>query len=364
MRLYCQIYFLYLWYKMPYSRRFTRRRSRRSSRRTRSRRGARSAASTIQSAWRRRARTKRGSLVARTAKAAYRGVKKIRKNMDTKFVKDWSALRANNFIGQQADVVSITSLGGTDLQGQAQTFKMFIGTPVVIPHESNAITLGDVAVNTREDAWVTMKSLTIKGTAIGGNAADNAGAVYANIVQNQKVYMYVILDRNPKGTNPNPMNPASVFNNDYVPAHLFQPNATDPTSNPTDYPLASQNLLGYVPGYADDAAHLSWANPATMYGPNCRFKIIAKKTWYVSQYEDTNTAGLGTQGKYVRKRDFSFTLKIPYKFHFASSRALTPDNQTLLIALCSNVAHSVGGPNPYIDPPAMRYSAKLRFKDH
>lgn len=348
---------------MPYSRRFTRRR-RRSTRRTRSRRGARSAASTIQSAWRKRAKRKRGSLVARTAHAAYRGVKKIRKNVDTKFVKDWIARVGNNFIGQQGDVVSITSLGGTDVQGQAQTYKFYIGTPVVIPHESNATAEGDKSTNTREDAWVTMKSLTIKGTAIGGNAGDNHG-IYSNLVQNQKVYMYVILDRSPKGTNPNPMNPAAVWNADYVPGHLFQATAAgDPTQDPTDFPLASQNLLHYVPGYVDDAAHMSWAEPQTMYGPNCRYKIIAKKTFRVSQFEQSNTAGLGPQGMFVRKRNFSFTLKIPYKFHFATARSLTPDNQTLLIALASDVPHSVGGPNPYQDPPALRYTCKLRFKDH
>lgn len=333
----------------------------------------------IASGWKRRNKRKRGSLIARTAKANRSEIKKIKKNVDTNWVDGYEAVDENNYAGQIMVIEDITSLGGTTPQGPNQTYHYCIGTPIVVGHESNTVQAYTFnfknGVNTRSDEWITMKSLTIKGTVIGGQSSRNTGN-YANIPLNQKVYMYVILDSNPVDHSQAvmPLAGGQLWNVNDVPASLFQPTGTNPVAATTalpgggvasNYPGGSANLQNYIPGFADDPAHLNWTNPSTMYGPNKRFKILAKKTFHCSQYAAPNTAGLGDSGHFKQKVNFSFTIKNRYKFHFKSNLAMTPFNQNILIAICSDVPHyRTGSPASGIDPPAIRVASKFRFKDH
>ncbi len=339
----------------------------------------RKAIGSIAAGWKRKARRRRGSLVSRTAKANRSAIKRIKKNVDTKWVDGYEAVDANNYAGQIMVLEDITSLGGTTPQGPNQTYHYAIGTPITVGHESNvanqAYTFNfNAGVNTRADEWITMKSLIIKGTVIGGQSASNTGH-YANLVQNQKVYIYVILDSNPvtHAQAVMPLAGGQLWNVNDVPASLFQPTGTNPVGSTTalpgggialEYPGGASNLLNYIPGFADDAAHLSWSNPDAMFGPNKRFKILAKKTFNVSQYVQPAAAGLGETGHFKEKVNFSFTLKNRYKFHFKDNLAMTPFNQSILIAVCSDVPHVRTGPASQIDPPAVRMASKFRFKDH
>ncbi len=71
----------------------------------------------ISAGWKRKARRKRGSLVSRTAKANRSAIKRIKRNVDTKWVDGYEAVDANNYAGQIMVLEDVTSLGGTTPQG-------------------------------------------------------------------------------------------------------------------------------------------------------------------------------------------------------------------------------------------------------
>ena len=336
------------------------------------------AASTIQSAWKRRQRRKKGSLLSRTALANRKAIKQIHKNIDTKYVMNYRASDLNNFHGQIFETTSITSRGGSAVQGVAQDFKYQILSPCVIPHELNLAQTSAVpshavvaGTNTRNDSWVQMKSLTIKYKIRAGQANNNDNDLQG-VCQPQKGYMWVVLDKAPPNTTDLVASgTAGGWAPNFQSAILFPKLSTCPYPQQPSEGYGSENwdmpVRTQTP-FADktNPSHFSWTNPRTGFGPRCRFKLLKRKVFHLSQkdrnVDNNHPPPLGKQ--YPTEIEGQLTLKGNYKFHYGNIETMLPDNQRIYVFLTSNVPHIPAiGSLSVQDPPGAQLWMKLRYKD-
>lgn len=302
---------------MPY----TRRRSRRSSTRRR-----RSGASSIQKAWRNRKRRKIG-LVQRTLMANRRNLKAFKKTVTTNVCQDIQALLANDFDGQYNDSCICDNVGA-----ESTSALPFSPSLLRIPYNTPAVTGGG-----RKDAWIQMKSLTMKYCITAGDR-------YVN----QRVNMMLVLDRHGAGNDSNiPI--ATLLD--------FTGATVGPPAN--RYDLAFQNL--------------------DFTGKHGRFKILWRKSHMLSSNDAISTVtvpaitaqAVGTveriayDNKQWRSRSYpgrvfgSVTLKRPYKLNYGQTALETsPENQTVRLFVWTTAEGSASGAGAII-----QYYCRFRYKD-
>lgn len=339
-------------------------------------------AMTIQRAWRYRSRRRKPGLVARTALANRNAINLIKRNVDSKFTHNTRAVSTNNFVGQIYRCPTITSKGGTSAQGTAQTYKYQVIQPLCLLHKDNSAQLTSTAgtaagyikgLNTRADSWVTMKSLTLKYHFYAGDSADNYNYI-SGIPQSQKVYMLVVLDRQPPQASEVP-NTATGWAPNFNPAVLFpQPSTNTYPQDGVNNPQWADSVLDTKPmADKDDPGHFSFLNPQTTYGPHARFKILKKKIFYLKQRTRGPTTLTATSDTFLNEGTKNYpgeingqiTLKGNYKLHYPKVEDCLPVNQNILIFLYSDVIHNAApGTNANVeDPPGVELWCKFRFKD-
>lgn len=168
-------------------------------------------ATTIQRAWRRRKRRRGPGLVARTALANRRSIKKIKSSREVNYATAEQASLTNNMCGQHA--IFNPDVFGFDNQGMdtptwtggsmtvpptplgSLTWKTCCLKPLVIPQ-------GDGS-GKRKGEYVQLRWINIKGTASSYNARYNgtgptSGYDYKNMPQRQRFRIIVVLDTAPK----------------------------------------------------------------------------------------------------------------------------------------------------------------------
>lgn len=251
-------------------------------RRLRRRRGA---ASTIQSAWRKRRRARAGGLVARTAKSNMRKIKKINRAIETKMIELPTSTPANDWSGQNLVRIAVDINGLDSIAGSPLVQKPF-----------GELANGNTSA-TRVGEWVQCKSLTYKiyFQAVGGLLAEtnHMGVIFA-------------LDRTP--------------NEDVLP-----------------------NLNGTVPGTLDDGTllggnsqlpHLRYQNMATC-GNTLRYKVL--------KHHKVRVQSQAAGAVFPPDATVVGTLKYPYKLRYDDNDA--PINQQLCMFYYSDSAVS---PHPTV----------------
>ncbi len=287
------------------------------------------AAGSIQKAWRQRKRRKIG-LVQRTLMANRRNIKSFKKSVTTNVQSDIQALPAANFDGQYNDSCICDNVGS-----ESTSALPYSPSLLRLPYNvAGAVESG------RKDAWVQMKSLTMKYCITAGDR-------YVN----QRVNMMLVLDR--AGDSNDSNIPISVL--------LYFTGATvGPPAN--RYDLAFQNL--------DNT------------GLHGRFKILWKKTHMLSTNNIVATvtvpaitpaAAPATYGSeraeydnsQWRSRSYpgrifgSVTLKRPYKLNYGQEAStISPANQTIRLFMWQTAEGAAAGAGA-----TLQYYTRFRYKD-
>lgn len=369
---------------MPYKRTYKRTsRGRRFFRR-------REAAQTLQAAWRRRKRRQRGSLLQRQALSNRRGIKAINRKIETKYATAAVALDTNNYTGQQLTVAGLDCCGFPNQLANVNAFNAQTQGTINPNWSSNSVVMRPCVVKNgigegqRVGEDIHMTWLNIKGSvsaySSGINGTSNVNAVsWADKPRKMKVRLVVVLDTQPVGWEPIPSPGAQVYQPVYQPGYLY--NNTGAITNFPAFPatLTQQNKeylrgLSKAPfgAYGADTSVDPWSQ--SYYENNfvqskhgnktARFKVLRTLTLELQQPYLGGSTDVSTGHS---RKNFSMTIKAPYRLHYPEPTSQLPDNQELLIFMASDVKMtSPTNPSditPPICTPKVHIQCKLAFKD-
>lgn len=368
---------------MPYARKYKRTaRGRRFFRR-------REATTTIQRAWRARQRRRRGGLVARTALANRKSIKRINRKIETKYASRHVCLDTNNYTGQQLTVAGLDCCGFPNQLAGVNMFNAMTQGTINPNWSSNSVVMRPICVENgigeqqRVGEDITMAWLNIKGSvsaySSGINGVSNVNAVsWADKPRKQKVRLVVVLDTQPVGWTPVGGGGAQVYQPVYQPGYLI--NNTGAIANFPALPLTlTAKNKEYLRGLSKapfgapgaDTTVDPWSQSyyennfvqSTHGNKTARFKVLKTLTLEVTQPYLGGMADVTGQSR----KNFSMTIKAPYRFHFPSDTATLPDNQEILVFMMSDVKMTSPTNHTDITPPIctpkVHIQAKLAFKD-
>ena len=345
------------------------------------------------SGWKRKKKPRTSALVRQTEQNR-KEIKKLKHRPEIKFCGSTTAESKSNFCGhimQQQEVdaygLGMSSADWLGVQGSLlpssdyELYNPVMQMPIVVAQ--------GVGEKQRIANEIKMRSLVIKGTIVGGDAADNAG-IYAGRQVKQTMHMFVLLDKAPPPANPSltssPYNP--TYQVDSIPCQLFDYSTSwmpvntingvprrSLSANLKSLPNASANPPGPHCGNDTDMDNITqsyWSRDDDGIGKSDRFKLLKYKKFHLTQQSQAGAAD-GLQA-YKTATHFTEVIKAPYTFEFASDKAVVPDNQRLLIVFCSNTPTkrptSTGGPTPtwqdptdYCVPPKVSTLCRLYFTD-
>lgn len=353
-------------------------------------------ASSIEAGWKRKAKRKRGSLVARTAKANRTQIKKIKRSVELKWVNINVMSNANNFTGQILPPTPVDNLG------YPQRSQMWVTQYAADPTATKLPTYGSstsptlyspycplicqplcikpgTLVDNREGEIVNLKKITMKLNINGGFSNKNGG-IYSNKCHRQHVHVLIVLDRHPQAENSTLNNLGTTasptqYQPSAQPCMLFPPRKDNPISDQlvtpgvtTVYPnVESVSQLQIVrsllksastpnPGArtvqigveaTGTAITQKYAPTKDLYnqgfyskdfvgGKDKRFKILKHMKIPVDQIHNDDASG-NTQPKSREVLEISHTLKCPYKLQFRDATSSIPVNQNILYFFFSDV---------------------------
>lgn len=369
---------------MPYARKY------RTTGRDRRRRGRRKtgAASTIQSAWRRRQKRKRGSLLSRTALANRKAIKQIKRDDELKFIGTLRSSPLTNFTGQIMQAQEVDNWGMP--QSTEDWVNAGAGATTLAPNSKYCpVIMQPVCLkqSTEEDGRVgndiVMSHLTIKGQ-INAGAIQKNGGHYTNVPAKQRVHCLVVLDRKPVIENSTLTAAVQSFQPQAVPCQLYQPTPDNPLPASTNVQYnslifnqlrsigaATANPPGPSTGQWNannrDTYAMSYYSKDYVMGKSGRFKVLAHKSWTVTQGNFSPATGTVAFSRNRATCPFSFTVKGKYKFHFANDKSVLPRNQNLLVFWFSDVptirSTTSAAPSDWQSPPLITCVSRFSFRD-
>jgi len=236
------------------------------------------ASSTIGRAWRRRKARRSGGLVARTAVANRRNIRRINRSIETKMIELPTATPANNWAGQNMVRIQVDSNG----------FDSLVATPTVMK-PFRELAQGDTSA-TRTGDWVKVKSLTYK---IFFNSISGL------LPETNMVGCFFVLDREP--------------NNTVLPSLVGI--------------VAGTPDAGTLLGGNSQLIHLRYQNMVTC-GKTQRYKVL--------KHVRVRVQSLTPGGVFSPDQTRSGTLKFPYNLRYDATDA--PINQELLMFFYSDSA--------------------------
>ena len=343
------------------------------------------------SGWKRK-KTKRTSALVRQTESNRKEIKKLKHRPEIKFCGSTSATADSNYCGhvmgpQEVDAYGLGMssddwLGVTAANLPATEYKLYAPVwqcPIVVAQGTGE--------KQRIGNEIKMRSLVIKGTIVGGQAASNAG-IYAGVQKHQTMHMMVILDKAPPAANPSltssPFTP--VFEERCIAAQTFSagtswfppwgPEAARALQNNLkSCPLPNANPPGLHCGNDTDMNNLVqsyWSRDEDGIGKGDRFKLLKYKKYNVLQQSSEGATDFQMQGRTAHH--FTEVIKAPYTFEFPSDKAVVPSNQRLYILFVSNCptkrSVSSGTPTPtwtdptdYCMPPQVTTLCRLYFTD-
>lgn len=314
-------------------------------------------------------RKNKGSLALQTAKSALRKVEELEDNVELKYMNSFTCQTDSNNAGQLFTAKFVNnyaqSFNPTDFLNSATGSVQTPGADLWMPTIINPIYIEQgIEENERIGNSIILSHITIKGKVTAWPANNNYGH-NQYVPCNQRVYMYVVLDRDPVPENSD----LSQYELASVPFQVFSCQTDNPlitqapTSDPNIYAKQSQNLLSaprvtsgglYTPPLqaTRNQDHIATSFQSKDF-TNCtesRFKILHKSHYDVQQSceggNPVNSTGpypayryTGTKGEVFMKptRNFSVTVKAPYKFRFEDDANKAPCNQCLYVIFLSDV---------------------------
>lgn len=365
---------------MPYGRRPSRPSRRRRSRSYRHT----GAATTLQRAWRAHTRKKKGGLVTRTALSNRKAIKKLKSTPEVKYLTKGVAQESNNWTGQsliaypdcigfnnQLNGLSIIAPGTQGTAPAAFNFKPIVMRPCYCEQ--------GVEEGQRISEYIDMKWINIKGSVTAFSSESNGsapnGTSYAARGTKQTVRIVVVLDTSPRYWDPT----STSFQVDSNPGYLF--NMSNLTSAYGANPITNvdSNMFlrnGPKSPFGAVGADSSVDPWSTSYWENDyvqskkfkkkRFKVLKVLTVKVQQpsYASANPSSDALSSR----RNFSCTLKLPYKFQYRDSNKRLPCNQEILVFACSDIKCPIASTVPDLNAapicvPKLQIQAKLAFTD-
>lgn len=345
------------------------------------------------SGWKRKKKPRTSALVRQT-EANRKEIKKLKHRPEIKFCGSTNATTTSSFCGhimsqQVVDAYGL-AMDSTDWLGVTSNTLPSADEDLYSPVAQMPIVCSQGTGEKQRIAnEIKMRSLVIKGSIVGGDAADNAG-IYSGRQVKQQVHMFVVLDKSPSPANPTltstPFNP--VYSPDCIPCQLFDYSTTwmpNPningvprrslSSNLKSLPNASANPPGPHCGNDTDMNNVTqsyWSRDDDGIGKSDRFKLLKYKTYHLVQQSQAGAAD-GLQA-YKTAAHFTEVIKAPYTFEFSNDKSVVPDNQRIYIFFCSNCptkrSTSTTGPTPvwtdptdYCVPPKVSTLCRLYFTD-
>lgn len=349
----------------------------------------RAAAQTLQRAWRNRARRRRGGLVARTALANRKSIRRINRKIETKYATKHVCAAENNYTGQ------LLVASGVDCMGMPNQLSGLVGNNPNVPGtpnatwSSNSLVMRPICLNQgdgegeRQGEYIQMTWLNIKGfvsawpgSSNGTNTATNVN--WGDRPQRQRVRIVVVLDTAPVPwtTNAAPPSVPATYQPDMCPGYLYNldlPITNYPALPVTLYrknreflrdlakaPLGARGADSSVDPWSQSYYENDYVCSASH--KTKRFKILKTLTLEIAQ----PSADYGVTAMPSR-RNFSMTIKAPYTFQFSKDSATTPQNQEILVFFASDTPVKSPSSNtdttPIIVTPKLVVQAKLAFKD-
>lgn len=367
---------------MPYARKYKRTtRGRRFFRR-------RNAAKTLQGAWRNYKRRKRGGLVTRTALSNRRAIKQIKSSREVKYATAKQAGLTNNFVGQH--VIFSPDVFGFNNQGMVTpTWTGGAMTVPPVPLGANVwkccnlkplcIPQGDGS-GEREGEYVQLRWINIKGTASSYNARYNgtgptSGYDYKNMPQRQRVRIVIVLDtapeikRTPTAWDYGKQN-CTLFNMKNPSGVLPGiPVGADFTTYLRNGPKCGEGGAQRGDGTYDPWPTSYWENnycqSKSAKTAKNRFKVL--KVLQLGEMRQPAAQQGDDAGDVPAVRNFSYTLKAPYKLHFANDLDDCPNNQQIYVMVQSTTLPAKTGENDiqvnYIRSPKVELQCKVAYID-
>lgn len=360
---------------MPYKRGYKKRRRR--------------AAGTLQRAWRRKFRRKKGSVVVRQTLANKRAIKVLKKAPEIKRSDSYRATPSTNFCGQ------ILSQTKVDNYGLAQSTNIWnttaTGATLPVPELYQPVAMcplitqqGVQQVSQRIGNDVKMKSLICKVRVYGGDADLNSGR-WDNVPVMQKVRMMVLLDTKPVPANTTLNTPTPAWQYSAMGFQFFRygntwnpllPAGTSISQNPglneSLYDIAVPTAN--PPGLSTDAVGLMQRFlPAQAFRSEeeldaKRFKVLKVKDFSVSQMGVVSPTATDIDNRPLNSvKTHTYVNKSPYKFTYAGSKSVLPDNHRIYICFFSDCPTRRGTTTApvtdYLDPPSVSVSARFNYTD-
>lgn len=344
------------------------------------------AATSIARGWRRFKQKRKGGLVTRTALSNRRAIKNINRKIETKYVTKTSARSENNYTGQQLAISGVDCLGmPNQILGINSNNPNVPGTPNAA-WNSNSLCMRPICVangigeQQRVGEDITMTWLNIKGfvsaypSSLNGTNA-TTGVNWADRSQRQRMRIVVVLDTQPvpwksngtPGTYQPAQSPGYLYNLDFpILNYPALPVALGPKNREYLRGLDKAPFGAQGADTSQDPWSQSYFENNFVQSKNgnktARFKVLKTLTLDLAQPSaDYSTSSVPS------RRNFSMTIKAPYRFHFSDNTSTTPDNQEILIFFASDTKYksptNATATDPIVCTPKLFCQCKLAFKD-
>lgn len=347
-----------------------------------------SAARSIQRAWKIKKRRRRGSLIQRTALSNRRAIKRIKKDVELKFVSSAVASVRTNYCGQILGPIKVdnwcmaqstadwVAAGPAATQLPATSYCPLIMNPVLVKQAGQTFNTNVQAAteNARVGNDIVLSHITFKITMTGGDASANGGNLQ-NVAQRQSLTAVLLLDREPAEQNATltqlaPAFDQTVMSGQWLPRTPDNVLAIPGTQGkPFELVKGCQRFNANPPGISTgniatkNMDALSFYSKDTVMGKTGRFKILKKMKLSCSQYS-TNPNQVSVVSTSSTK---TMTYKGRLKLHFDGDSLVIPGNQTVLLCLYSDTPtiRNAGGqvPTHYADPPKVTVLSRVSFRD-
>lgn len=361
-------------------------------RRRRQRRSRAGAASTLQAAWRRKLRRKRGSVNQRQTIQNAKAIRKLKRAPEVKRTASMKATESNNYTGttlQYTDVDNY-SMSTNTTEWNAIAAGGFLPTPKYQPVAMMPIVTQQSTkeVGGRIGNDIRMKNLILKIT-VNGSSSDRNGGIWNGHPFKQQVRAMVVLDSEPSPANTSLLLPTPVFEPTAMPCQVFDYASNWNNMLSSGFPAATS--IAQVPQLTDVLYSIleQTANPPGLGGSASSAASLVQRNLINEGFRNTDTLDK-KRFKVLRVKDFSvdqlpseaagqevrasnsakhhtLVIKHPYKFHFDNDKVLTPSNQRIYVFFISDTPTARGNTTTpiadYVAPPFVQCVARMNYTD-
>lgn len=331
---------------------------------------------------RRRWGKKRKTGVKKQVERNKRAIDRLEDATETKYLTRYQASGLLQYAGQLAVFSGVDCFGNINqLQGLNKYDPSTTGTVPISYNFQPALLqplrcIQGVSEGQRVGEFIKMKWLNLKGTVSayaaqsnGTNSTTNVN--FASKPAIQRVKMLVILDKNPPKQA---LATQTAYDWERVPCTLYDSNfpagyGPNPLPNirPPVLRNARQPFTGPVLAAADGTSTIFntsyWSNDHVTLSKQeeRRFKILKVVNFKPVQQENAQNA----PNTLPSKRNFSVTIKAPYKFQYPNPTSQLPTNQNILVMFVSdsNVPIGAADSTPNVCLPEVICQAKIAYSD-